>query len=67
MTKINNIEYYTAIEACNILELKYSSVIYLFRKYKIPKIKNKYYITKKKLDIIENRENQTLKPKTLFI
>ena len=44
MTNINGTDYYTAIEVCNFLELKYVSVIYLFRKNNIQKIKGKYYI-----------------------
>lgn len=67
MTNINGTDYYTAIEVCNFLELKYVSVIYLFRKNNIQKIKGKYYITKEQLEILKNRDNQTQKPSTLHI
>lgn len=60
---MNNLEKkeYTAEEACEILEMKYSSVIYLFRKNKIKKIDRKYIITDEELENLKNRKNQKMK------
>lgn len=61
MININGNEFYTAEDAIKILDMKYSSVIYLLRNYNIPKYKNKYYLTKEQMEEILNRKNQRLK------
>lgn len=61
MININGNEFYTAEDAIKILDMKYSSVIYLLRNYNIPKYKNKYYLTKEQMEEIRNRKNQRLK------
>lgn len=61
MIEINGNEFYTAEDAVNILQMKYSSVIYLLRQYKIPKYKNKYYITNEQMQQMKNRQNQYMK------
>lgn len=66
MTEINGTNYYTAIELCNQLELKYSSVISVIRKFKIKKINNRYYITEEELDKMKNRQRQSFKPDFLY-
>lgn len=61
MININGNEFYTAEDAIKILDMKYSSVIFLFRENNIPKYKNKYYLTKEQMEILKNRKNQRLK------
>lgn len=61
MINVRGTDFYTAEDAQEYLSMKYSSVIFLLRKYKIPKYKNKYIITKEQLDTIKNRENQYFK------
>lgn len=61
MININGNEFYTAEDAIKILDMKYSSVIFLFRENNIPKYKNKYYLTKEQMETLKNRKNQRLK------
>ncbi len=58
---INDEQDYSAIQCCNFLKMKYSSVIALFRKNGIEKINNRYSIKGKKLKALRDRENQTFK------
>lgn len=62
MIYINDREYYTPSEACKMLDMHYSSVIFLFQKYNIKKYKNRYIITKEEIEIIKKRKKQNLKP-----
>ena len=61
MININGNDFYTAEDAIEILDMKYSSVIYLLRENNIPKYKNKYYLTKEQMNMLLNRKNQRLK------
>lgn len=61
MINVRGIDFYTAEDAMEYLSMKYSSVIFLLRKYKIPKYKNKYIITKEQLEEIRSRKNQYFK------
>ena len=61
MININGTDFYTAEDAVKILDMKYSSVIFLFRENNIPKYKNKYFLNKEQLDALLNRKNQRLK------
>lgn len=61
MININGNDFYTAEDACEILDMKYSSVIFLLRTHNIPKYKNKYYLTKKQMDELLNRKGQRIK------
>lgn len=61
MINVKGIEYYTALEATQILSMKYSSVIFLLRENNIPKYRNKYIITKEQMEALRNRKNQYCK------
>ena len=61
MINVRGKDFYTAEDAMKYFSMKYSSVIFLLRKYKIPKYKNRYIITKEQMENIKNRENQYFK------
>lgn len=61
MINIKGIEYYTAEDAMQILNMKYSSVIFLLRSNNISKYKKKYIITKEEMEKLLHRENQYTK------
>lgn len=61
MINVRGTDFYTAEDAMEYLSMKYSSVIFLLRKYNIPKYKNKYIITKEQLEEIRSRKNQYFK------
>lgn len=61
MININGNEFYTADDAVRILDMKYSSVIFLLRKNRIPKYNNKYCITKEQMEKLRTRKNQYTK------
>lgn len=56
MIEINGIEYYTAKEITEELELKYSSVIAVLRKYNFPKFKRSYIVTRKEIEELKKRK-----------
>jgi ribosome-interacting GTPase 1 len=64
--KPHNPNGYTVAEACSILNLSHAQVNNLFKEYRIPKIKNRYYATLEQLLEIIKRNNRTLKDYDLY-
>ena len=61
MITVRGVDFYTAEDAVEYLDMKYSSVIYLLRTNNIPKYGKKYIITKEQLEKLKQRQKQTLK------
>lgn len=61
MINVNGVDYYTTVEAAEILDMKYSSTAFLLRKNRIQKYENKYIISPQELSKLKERQNQRLK------
>lgn len=59
MINIKGIDYYTAKEITEELQIKYSSVISVLRKNNFPKYKRNYIVSKEQLEELKKRKQTT--------
>lgn len=59
MINIKGIDYYTAKEITEELQIKYSSVISILRKNNFPKYKRNYIVSKEQLEKLKKRKQTT--------
>lgn len=59
MINIKGIDYYTAKEITEELQIKYSSVISILRKNNFPKYKRNYIVSKEQLEELKKRKQTT--------